>query len=248
MKNKIAIKITLTILLSFYLIIMYSKSNFNAEEFGLGEGTTSHFAASNGFPIHINKLNKEQCSPFLEGIKKNAKKKNITLFLGNSQTHGINQYEMEDSNYVSLLHNKVDLDYIISHSIQNASLQYFLLSLTYLHNKTNLTQVIIPLFYDDFREDGIRQIFFENLIEEDFYLDSSIGSMALELNSELDFLKKKNNNEETNKKKSTQEITEDNIESFLSSNSKYWSARKDIRSKLFIELYQLRNRAFGIPN
>ena len=246
MKKLTKIKIVLIVCLTGYLVLDYSKSNFKAEEFGLGEGTTSHFAFHDGFPIHINKLNQEQFGPFQDGIETKGKGKEITLFSGNSQTHGINQYESGDSNYVSLLHNKVESEYIVSHSIQNASLQYFLLSLTYLHSKTNLKKVIVPLFYDDFREDGIRQIFFENLVVEDFHLESYVGSISGDLNSELDLMKSDGKITATSENRSTQKITEEKIESFLSSNSDYWSARKSIRGKLFTQLYQLRNRVFGI--
>lgn len=239
------IKLALFITVVFLLIRNYSQSTIDTENFALGEGTSSHFASVDGTPIHINKIDSGEFSSLLNGVKTNESG-DIILFLGNSQTHGINQYKKGDSNYVELFHHSMTDRYVISHSIQNASMQYFLLSLAYFNSKMNINEVVVPLFYDDFREDGIRTIFFKELLNNSFQLDTNFGDVAIRLNEQL-ALKQKT--EIVNSEKgyvSTQEKTEKYLDDKLSSIFSFWKSRSSIRGKIFIQLYQLRNKMFGI--
>lgn len=239
------IKLTVIIIIVFLLIRNYSQSKVNTENFALGEGTSSHFVSVDNTPIHINKIDSVEFNSLLKGVKTNERG-DIILFLGNSQTHGINQYKKGDSNYVELFHNYLKDDYVISHSIQNASIQYFLLSLVYFNSKMKIKEVFVPLFFDDFREDGIRSMFFENLINSSFQLDSSLGDIAISLNEIIKAKHLKSMITLENKNKSTQELSESYLESFLSSKFKFWESRSSIRGQIFIQLYQFRNKVFGI--
>ena len=239
------IKSALFISVVFLLIKNYSQSTVDTENFALGEGTSSHFASVDGTPIHINKIDSGEFNSLLNGVKTNERS-DILLFLGNSQTHGINQYKEGDTNYVELFHHSLSDRYVISHSIQNASMQYFLLSLAYFNSKMDINEVVVPLFYDDFREDGIRTIFFKELLNNSFRLDTNFGDITIRLNQELAL---KQNTETVNSENgyvSTQEKTENYLDDKLSSIFSFWKSRSSIRGKIFIQLYQLRNKVFGI--
>ena len=88
-------------LLSLFLITNRVQPK-NFDEFALGKGTASYFASEEGVPIHLSKINKLEVESLLAGWEKRGKKK-VCLILGNSQTHGINQYKEGEKSYNHLL-------------------------------------------------------------------------------------------------------------------------------------------------
>lgn len=86
---RIIIILTLSI-----IIINFSSSNINADEFALGEETTSYYAQNKlGHKIHFSNLNDVNFDS----------SKQLILILGNSQSHGINQKKITEVNYVEIL-------------------------------------------------------------------------------------------------------------------------------------------------
>ena len=59
-QSLIVISILISIVLSAIMLTVLSESTVdNFEDFAMGEGTSVHFASSNGLPIHIRYLTKE---------------------------------------------------------------------------------------------------------------------------------------------------------------------------------------------
>ncbi|MDG1046102.1 MAG: hypothetical protein P8P81_05810 [Bacteroidia bacterium] len=240
------LKLTIVSLLSFTLINKYSNKIFDAENFALGNATSSHFATHNNFPIHLNKLIVSDIDRAVEGWKISGKDY-TTLVLGNSQTHSINQFKKGQNTFIQSLHLKDTISYVFCHSIQNANIQHFLLSLTFLKHKLNVKKVVVPLFFDDFREDGIRDIFYPSAIEDQFLIDNSLHPVISEINSELkSYWKVSNTDDIKDTYVSSQSKTENYLDSLLSNNFKLWSLRSNTRTRILTDLYQLRNYIFNI--
>ena len=86
-----------TIILSSLLIILFSASGLISEEFALGDETKSYYALdSNNNKIHFSNIEEIE-------FKDNSE---LIIFLGNSQTHGVNQFVRGNSNYVEILSKK----------------------------------------------------------------------------------------------------------------------------------------------
>ena len=105
---------------------------------------------------------KHDATNFIEGLRKYA---NIetALYLGNSQSHSINQLKEGDNTMSGFLFDELISDSILflSTSIPNANLQEHYLLFEYFKQKLkSLDLLILPVFFDDFREDGIREALF----------------------------------------------------------------------------------------
>ncbi|MFT5725717.1 MAG: hypothetical protein ACI9JN_002844 [Bacteroidia bacterium] len=231
--------------LSGLLATLYSQNKFDAENFALGNATSSHFASVKGFPIHINKLNDTAVSQLKSGYV-HSEKESVFLILGNSQTHSINQLQEGQNTYVLNLHEKDTSRYVICHSIQNASMQYFLLSLSYISDEFNVSKVLLPVFFDDYREDGIRPLFYESIVSEMYQVDTTLNPVVQTINREIEGFNQTEVVTTKKSSKSTQDITEHFLDSSLAANMKTWAARPNFRGQLFANLYHLRNSAFGI--
>ena len=234
--------VALVLLLRFNL-----KRSFDGENFALGTATSSHFANVDKALIHVNKINDKEAQTAITAYKASSNLP-VMLILGNSQTHSINQFQPGQTTYVEMLHRQIKDSYVMAHSIQNASLQYFLISLEYFSSKVTIDKVVLPVFFDDFREDGIRDIFFTDVINEHFLLDSVSGAKSItDINNELKSYWNKTTTDSTSDiYRYTQDLTEEKLEDFLASRSTFWEQRPDLRGNLFLDLYQLRNRVFNI--
>jgi hypothetical protein len=154
-------------LLSYWIITTFFAGNTQFENLALGTETVTYQATDeNKNPIHIQKVNTGEQTLLIDGWKKRGKKP-VILFFGNSQTHSINQRKDNEVNFVELLYKRngnAGQD-ILCHSIPNASLQDFYLAYAYWKTIFPIKTVIIPVFMDDMREGGIRDVFFFGIFE-----------------------------------------------------------------------------------
>tara|TARA_B100001059_G_C17839523_1_gene591037 strand:- start:5819 stop:6862 length:1044 start_codon:yes stop_codon:yes gene_type:complete len=210
------------------IIINFSSSNINADEFALGEETTSYYAQNKqGHKIHFSNLNDVNFDS----------SKELILILGNSQTHGINQKKNKDVNYVEILDSHFNSNNIISFSLPNATLNEFYLISLYLTEKFNISQIVLPVFFDDFRENEIRPEivdFLNSKISID-KLPNSIKQKILYVAEEEHHLHNK----------STQDLSEQKLNDFFNK-FRLWKNRENLRVQLFTFLYKLRNTVFFI--
>src|SRR6478609_7964326 len=145
-KNK-GIDIILALIISFFCINHFFSEKKVFEDLALGEETKRFIAtdSTTGNPIHIVEMNGDM-------------KKMVIFVLGNSQTHSINQMKTGDRTYVAMLSDtfgKYGYD-VLANSIPNASLQDFLWLYTYWKTKVPIKVLLVPIFMDDLREDGLR--------------------------------------------------------------------------------------------
>lgn len=257
--NKLLVQLILGFIGAFLIVNWFFSEKQKFDELALGTETVTYTARNfKNENIHISKIDRFEESSFISSYQK-AINKNSILFLGNSQTHSINQMKQGQVNYIRLLsdsdiNNKLN---VVCHSMPNAGLQEFYLSYMYWKDKIKIKTLVIPLFFDDLREDGIRDVFFPNLIKNRFLIKDSLSYIGNKLNANLKSYWSSNTKENKsaeeleNKdisalKETVQEDVENKINIFLQKNCKSWSYRENVRGDFFVWIYQLRNTVLGI--
>ena len=246
MSSKIKISILLVSLLVTIVIIKFSFTEKELSNFALGKSTSTYFATDkNKKHIHVSNIDSLAKSKIIETWKSNGKK-DVALFLGNSQTHSINQMQVGQFNYLEILDENLKNIQIVGNSLPNASLQDFLISYSYWRDILPIKNVFIPLFYDDTRENsGINNGFYPQLVKENFRFTNDIDLLN-KLNKRLSLLKE-NLEDTANLELSTQDRSELFLNEFLYNNwNSVWGRRKDAQGYIFSNLYLLRNTLFNI--
>lgn len=223
------------------------------EDLALGEETKRYLATdAKGYPIHLVELNDEK-KKLMQGWEARGRRP-VLLVLGNSQTHSINQLKSGDRTYVSLLFDTLSplgID-VLAHSIPNASLQEHLVMYKYWKTQLPVKMLVIPVFMDDMREDGLRDVFFKGMSDEHFVMVDTQSAIVRKLNAEyrkigLTGQDNGSGDEDMNALKATvQESSELKLNDWLDANFKPWSNRATVRGDLFNDLYNLRNTVLGI--
>jgi hypothetical protein len=252
------------ILFGIVIGVLLMGSFSNQTDFGdaaLGNGTVSYFAKDkDGNSIHY--LPKEDAASFINGIKKYSSFRTV-LFLGNSQSHSINQMELGDNTMSGFLFEELLNDSILflSASIPNANLQeHYLLYEFFMQKLRNIDLLILPVFFDDFREDGIRGAYFGGFANGQFSVSQS-GEVSNTVNQFLDenfsFGNDTTFTENENKpnisegdfkalNETTQDAVEKELNSVLFEKFNFWRNREEIRGDFFSKLYLGRNTVFNI--
>lgn len=138
------------------LLLVTSAEKTQFEEAALGKATTSVFLSDGDQSIHCRDLrDSHDClNGFLAGTRRNA-----GIWLGNSMLHAVNQYKSGQATSQLLLHRAIAEDGIdlLTFSQPNANLQEHLLLFEYLASNIPINVLIVPVVFDDIREDGIRK-------------------------------------------------------------------------------------------
>ena len=184
----------------------------------------------------------DQC--LKKNVLNNEKK---ILWIGNSQLNTVNQFKIGERAspvilYSSLKKDKIDLT---TFYYPNLSLLEYYILLSYLVNKNDFKIIILPLFFDDTREQEIRDDIKTFLFNKDLtgYLSqSSLGKKILSQNTGNKIYIKKKDIEQ----KSLQENFEKKIISFLNYEFNWTNKINFIEIRLNYLIYRLRNTIFGI--
>ena len=235
------ITLLLSTLMSLIILIQIGKDNKNFNDLALGEETKSYYAKNKFGPIHIDSLNKLKDIHF-------EIKKDIFLILGNSQTHSINQMKYGDVNYVQLLSEKLNKVNTMAVTMPNISIQEMALAFDYITKKRQVKFLLLPVFMDDLREDGIRvDVFFKNLLDENFFITDSSDLIVKKINKELRFaVNSISKSDMAALKETTQEVVEKYLNEKLENYSLTWKNRPQYRGQIMNFLYTTRNTIFNI--
>lgn len=237
--------------LSLFVIGRYFSGDKHFENLAMGTRTMPYQACEGDTLIHLQHLNDKEESHFLSRINNRS----VVFFLGNSQTHSINQKKDGEVNFIELLNN-VLRDTAITvrcNSMPNAGMQEYYLSYQYWKSKFKMKYVVIPVCMDDMREEGIRDVFFPNLIKTKFQI-SDTTAIARVINEDLRAYWSKNENTKANNesadmaalKETVQESTEKYLNERLDGSWSVWRDRKNVRGEFFNWIYKLRNTVLRI--
>lgn len=223
LKREIKIKLfflLLTPFLSwFFLHFFFLGNNQKFDQLALGEETVKVTNYINGNPILCSAFAQlNECLSYLKN--KNFNKK--ILWIGNSQLNSVNQGNFNTTKTAS--HRVSEYFYdknigVITFAAPNISFQEYSVIIDYLKKKVDFDIIILPLVFDDTREDEVRKSFLVN--------------------------KEKNKNIQ----KTLQEISESKIILYLDKYIKWNDIRSPAQGKIYTFLYQSRNFVFNInPN
>ncbi|MFM7854992.1 MAG: hypothetical protein ACKO96_24470, partial [Flammeovirgaceae bacterium] len=248
--RKLAFEILIGLAASYFVVFFFFSGDRRFEDLALGTETSTYNALDSvGNAIHIQHTDREEGLALVETWKKHGSKP-VVLILGNSQTHSINQVKSGEVNYVELLHrtNKQHLYDILSISLPNASMQEFYLLFEYWRNILPIHTLIIPVFMDDFREDGIRDVYFKSLIESRFQIPDSTSSLSKKINKELrafwvrqQIPTASSTVSEIVADSTFQDRSENYLNKVLEKKSLAWANRPNVRGEFFNWLYKIRN-------
>ena len=245
-KNGISILIGLLmgiLLLNFFL--PKKGSEIRLEEFALGENNKKSMASVGNINIHCNDL--KDLNLCIEGHKVDKNNSPVILWLGNSQLHAINQYQPGNETAAPQIF-RILKEYnfhTLTLSQANANLQEHYLLFAYLLDRLPIKTLILPIIFDDMRENEIRKDIKSVLKDQ-----ASFKRINLTLSGKSLISRFKYNNLDENKsnflKDTKQTEFEDLLDEQLGNIWPLWNKREILRGELFGKLYLLRNSIFGI--
>ena len=169
------------------------------------------------------------------------------LWLGNSQLPTINQQQPGDKTMVDLLHQSLlERDfYVFGFAPPNANLQEHYLLFEHLTAAVTPDVLLLPVFFDDLRESGIRPGL-TTLLDDDRTAEelatTDIGNMLLEQYA----ASSAGTSTAEQVAVSTMDLSEDVINQWLESHWDAWKKRGNYRSTVLVKMHHLRNTAFQI--
>jgi hypothetical protein len=225
---------------------MGTQKNFN--DAGLGEGSVKYTPVKNGIPIHVTTFPE---IVYLSDAKNKSFEgyKNI-LWLGNSQLHGTNQYTLGDRNSVECLYDTMisQNTRVSGFSLPNANLQEHYVILKYIATQLKLSYVIMPVFFDDTRESGLRP----DIVQPEVYAAlGKLDSSELDKSIESAFASVESTTNENPDMKALESTTQERVEKLLNQKmnevSSIWDSRAFLRSIIIYDyLFKMRNTVFRI--
>jgi len=220
LKKEIKIKLFFFLLIPFlswfflHTIFFGDKQKF--DQLALGKKTIAVKNYINNKPINCGSyLHLKEC---LNYIKDKKFKKRI-LWIGNSQLDSVNEGNVITSKLASYRVSKYFYDKdigVMTFAAPNISFQESFVVINHLEKKIHFDAIILPLVFDDTREDGVRE----------------------------SFIIKNEKNKKT--PKTFQEISENKIILYLDKQIKWNKIRSSAQGKIYTFLYKTRNLIFGI--
>lgn len=245
-KKKTLITGIIIAILGLYFFSQNKENKKNFEELALGKDATVEFGTVDNYKIHCQDT--RDINECISSYFNHGENLPVTLWLGNSQLHAINQFKVGDKPSSVKLHKllKKQKQFLITFSQPNANLQEHLVLLSHLIQKLPVKNLILPIVFDDMREINIRsQIknIFEYEETKNFLTQSSKVGKRLYKNF---LLTKENSGEKNSNDPSLQERSEKFLNKKLEKIWPIWMNRSNLRGDLFNELYQIRNYIFKI--
>ena len=218
------------------------------DEAALGDLTVGYEARlENGKSIHTVKQRPEEIADMLS-VAHNGRPN--VFVLGNSQTHSINQIKEGDRNYPEILSSNHPEVNVLTHSIPNANLQEFLTLYAWWKEQIPIQQLLVPVFMDDLREEGLRADFIPAILASDFQLlPCRDDLLSAKINGQILALRlpQQTSDASASESKATpQDRVEAALNDWISARSEVWQDRPNARGDFFLQLYQWRNKIFGI--
>ena len=242
---------SLTLVLGFVtaIILLYlflpSDNRVQFEDLALGEETQSINVLVNNRKIHcIDMSYSKDC---VDAYYKLGSEQPVVVWLGNSQVHAINQPKLNAETAATKLHRKLQVEgkYLLTYSQPNANLQEHFILFSDLMTKVPITTLVLPVVFDDMREDGIRTSLlhvFDNTEAVQHIKQSNIGVEIYE-----EFLtENRTKNELAGPDDSVHEKVELVLNERLKESWIIWDERPSFRGQLLNFLYVSRNWIFGI--
>ena len=229
-----------------FLSFKYSGEKTDFEDAAtFGAGTSTVMASIGGHRIHCSgSRDSDEC---IAGAKA-RKVVNSVLWLGNSQVHAVNQLKGGETNSPPRLFDRLkekNLD-LITFSQPNANLQEHLVLFEYLKRQIPVKVLILPVVFDDTREDDLRKEISDLLENTQVKLSLSSTRIGLKILKGSKSLLTDSRSDTAGISHTLQEKVERVLTQWLEEKSTLWAARPEIRGQLMMNLFILRNTLLGI--
>jgi hypothetical protein len=221
-------------------------SDTNFEQAALGTETHAYFAKLDGHLIHGESA--ESVDLVLKGFAARGGQSAI-LWLGNSQLHGINDYQAGQQSAPERLSHRLRGEGIevLAFSPPNANLQEHLVIFEHLRQRLPLKMLLLPVVYDDMRETGVRDGLAPLL------QDAKTGESLRQTEIGRTLLATTKPTEEPDDElaalhSTVQERVERALNNWLEAHSELWRTRPQARSAFYVKLLEARNFVFSITS
>lgn len=209
----------------------------------MGAETTTVMPSFGGHKIHC--YDGRDAYDCISGVQARKAERSV-LWLGNSQLHAINQWKPSETNaaailFESLKQNGLDLT---TFSQPNANLQEHYILFEYLRRQIPVAVLILPLVFDDTREDGLRpevQRLARAITSDPLPTKVYEGTNTNGANDAATL-----GHETAGIADTMQERAERFLNNWLAQHSQLWVSRPEMRGWFLNQLYILRNSLFGI--
>lgn len=231
------------VLLLYFFLPNSNPTQF--EDLALGEATKSVYTIIDNKTTHCTDVtNSKEC---LSSYAEFGQQQDVIFWLGNSQVHAINQPSLLDETASAILHKRFSLrdQYFITFSQANANLQEHFILFAYGISKLPIKTLVLPVVFDDTREDGIRSGVLMALKDPKvagLIRDGELGHKLINFYQDSILAK----NTEPVSQHTTQKRVEKLLDHILSDIWSVWDRRPTYRGNLFGFLYLSRNWLFGI--
>lgn len=228
-----------------YALAPKSQSEKRFEELALGKANTVTMGTVAGIQVHCHDLDDlDQC---LVGYANQGRNSPVALWLGNSQVHAINQYQPGEVTAAPELHRLTPAQgrYFLTLSQPNASLQEHYLLFAYLLGKLPIDTLVLPVVFDDMREEGIRTSLADALKDPEATRIlglTTLGQSLVANHGEQDAA----GNDMAALADTVQERSERFLNAELARLWPLWAERPALRGEFMLSLYLLRNWVLGI--
>lgn len=229
-----------------FLSVTYGDHQINFEDAQVMGAETSEIKyAMNGHKIHCGDA--RDANECLAGLSQATHSK-VALWLGNSQLHAVNQLQANQLNAPPIAFKQLENQhiYLMAFSQPNANLQEHLLTYLYLNQQRQINYLILPVVFDDFREDGVRPELLK--FAEDSQVQAKLSNSAIgqKILKEKDSTINQSNTDTAGLQGTVQDRVEISLNRWFDEHFSFWQARADARGTLFTQLYLTRNTIFGI--
>ena len=160
------------------------------------------------------------------------KDESLALWLGNSQMHTINQYQAGDRLAPSILADKLGWP-VVGLSMPNANLKEHLIALEMCLSIAHPSVLVLPLVYDDLREEGVREAL---TVAASLVNGQQVSVEEIDGVDEVD----------QDRQESLSGWSEAILNDQLARLAPAWGKRSQLVAQFHIAIYNFRNAALGI--
>lgn len=215
------------------------------ENLALGEENTVAMGGVVDIRVHCHDL--DDIDLCLNGYKQAGNAQPVVLWLGNSQVHAINHYRPGEETAAPELHGLLqDRDrYFLTLSQPNANLQEHYLLFAHLVDKLPVKTLVLPVVFDDMREEGVRTSLAAALKDPDtrgILGGTPVGQSLVANHGDQDAA----GNDMAALADTVQEYSERRLNEGLERVWPLWAERPELRGEFLLSLYLLRNWVLGI--
>jgi hypothetical protein len=234
------------VIAAYVLHAAFGGERTNFADLDLGINTATFYAQHDGDPIHANDFTNAEA--VIDGWRRRGARP-VGLFLGNSQIHGINQYQPGQENAAAMLFQRFapqGID-ILTFTQASANLKEHYILFEYLLPRLQPKFLILPVVFINQRSFDVRSgvaMCLQDPQTREALEQSDVGRRLLDRYGDLPT--EAFDQDSGALRETTQERTEKVLNHWLDEHSPLWALRPEARGRIASDLIRARNTILGI--